>query len=93
MTDSRLNVVALLFPNLTQLDFTGPGQVFSKLPHCPGPPGMAQPGPGPHDAGWCIVPTTTLEDCPPADVLFVPGGAGTFDLFEDDVAPIGDKSW
>jgi len=38
------------------------------------------------DAGWCIVPTTTLGDCPPADVLFVPGGAGTFDLFTDTTA-------
>jgi cyclohexyl-isocyanide hydratase len=32
------------------------------------------------------VPTTTLADCPQADVLFVPGGAGTFDHFEDDLA-------
>lgn len=38
------------------------------------------------DCGWSIVPTTTLADCPPADILFVPGGEGAFDLFGDDVA-------
>jgi cyclohexyl-isocyanide hydratase len=42
--------------------------------------------PVPTDGGWCIVPTTTLEDCPAADVLFVPGGDGAFDLFADGVA-------
>ena len=33
MTDAPLNVVVLLFPNVTQLDFTGPAQVFSKFPN------------------------------------------------------------
>ena len=32
------------------------------------------------DCGWSIVPTTTVSECPPADVLFVPGGEGSFAL-------------
>lgn len=86
MTDARLNVVVLLFPNVTQLDFTGPAQVFSKFPNARVHLAWHNLDPVRTDGGWCIVPTTTFEDCPPADVLFVPGGAGTFALFDDDVA-------
>ncbi len=30
--DSKINIVFVLFPNVTQLDFTGPLQVLSRLP-------------------------------------------------------------
>jgi cyclohexyl-isocyanide hydratase len=86
MTHEPLNVVVLLFPNVTQLDFTGPAQVFSKFPNAQVHLAWHTLKPVPTDAGWCIVPTTTLDDCPPADVLFVPGGAGAFELFTDDAA-------
>jgi cyclohexyl-isocyanide hydratase len=86
MTPEPLNVVVLLFPNVTQLDFTGPAQVFSKFPNARVHLAWHTLEPVPTDAGWCIVPTTTLEDCPPADVLFVPGGAGAFNLFTDHTA-------
>lgn len=86
MTQEPLNVVVLLFPNVTQLDFTGPAQVFSKFPNARVHLAWHNLEPVKTDAGWCIVPTTTLGDCPAADVLFVPGGAGTFDLFTDSTA-------
>jgi cyclohexyl-isocyanide hydratase len=35
------------------------------------------------DSGLAIVPTTTLDECPALDVLFVPGGAGVTDLLDD----------
>lgn len=83
MTHEPLNVVVLLFPNVTQLDLTGPAQVFSKFPNVRVHLAWHSLDPVKTDAGWCIVPTTTLGDCPPGDVLFVPGGAGAFDLFTD----------
>jgi len=86
MTHEPLNVVVLLFPNVTQLDFTGPAQVFSKFPNARVDLAWHTLDPVPTDGGWCIVPTTTLESCPKADVLFVPGGAGAFELFADDPA-------
>jgi cyclohexyl-isocyanide hydratase len=86
MNHEPLDIVVLLFPNVTQLDFTGPAQVFSKFPTARVHLAWHNLVPVPTDAGWCIVPTTTLEDCPAADVLFVPGGAGTFDLFDDGEA-------
>lgn len=86
MTPETLNVVVLLFPKVTQLDFTGPAQVFSKFPDARVHLAWHTLEPVPTDGGWCIVPTTTLDDCPAADVLFVPGGEGAFDLFADGVA-------
>lgn len=86
MTHEPLHVVVLLFPNVTQLDFTGPAQIFSKFPNARVHLAWHTLDPVKTDAGWCIVPTATLGDCPRADVLFVPGGAGTFDLFTDTLA-------
>lgn len=86
MSPAPLKIVVLLFPRVTQLDFTGPAQVFSKFPDTEVHLAWHTLDPVVTDAGWCIVPTTTLDDCPQADILFVPGGAGAFDLFEDSKA-------
>lgn len=79
-----IRIVALLFPDVTQLDFTGPAQVFARLPDTEVQLAWHTLDPVPTDAGWSIVPTVTLDACPPADVLFVPGGNGTFALFDDE---------
>jgi cyclohexyl-isocyanide hydratase len=81
---SPLRVVALLFPGCTQLDLTGPAQVFARLPGAQVDLAWRDTEPVATDCGGSIVPTTTLADAPPADVLFVPGGDGTFDLLEDE---------
>ncbi|WP_075743488.1 MULTISPECIES: DJ-1/PfpI family protein [Actinoalloteichus] len=86
MSPSPLRIVALLFPDVTQLDLTGPAQVFSRLPDTEVHLAWHDTRPVVTDCGWSIVPTTTLADCPQADVLFVPGGKGAFDLFDDKVA-------
>ncbi|UFS59865.1 DJ-1/PfpI family protein [Subtercola endophyticus] len=86
MAASSVRIVSLLFPNVTQLDLTGPAQVFSRLPGVEQHFVWHRIEPVPTDAGFAIVPTTTFDDAPPADVLFVPGGQGAFDLFDDDVA-------
>jgi len=38
------------------------------------------------DRGLQIVPTTSYADCPPLDVIMVPGGPGQQDLMEDEEA-------
>ncbi|WP_159500797.1 DJ-1/PfpI family protein [Microbacterium sp. 18062] len=78
--------VSLLFPAVTQLDLTGPAQVFSRLPDAEQHLAWHRVEPVPTDAGFSILPTTTLAEAPQADVLFVPGGQGAFDLFEDEIA-------
>ena len=81
----QTTIVALLFPQVTQLDLTGPAQVFAKLPNTRVVLAWHTATPVQTDCGWSIVATHTLQDCPQADVLFVPGGQGAFDLFDDQV--------
>ncbi|TLP94561.1 DJ-1/PfpI family protein [Nesterenkonia salmonea] len=81
-----LQIVALLFPNVTQLDLTGPAQVFARFPDAQVHFVWKDQNPVPTDSGFSIVPTSTFQEAPQADVLFVPGGAGAFELFEDDAA-------
>jgi cyclohexyl-isocyanide hydratase len=83
---TRLQIVVLLFPNVTQLDMTGPAQVFSHFPDTDVHVAWHNLEPVTTDCGWSIVPTITLNDAPQADLLFVPGGQGAFELFEDTVA-------
>ena len=80
-----LRIVYLVFPNLTQLDLAGPAQVFSHIPNVEQHFVWHRIEPVPSDAGYSILPTTTLTEAPQADVLFVPGGQGAFEMFDDDV--------
>jgi cyclohexyl-isocyanide hydratase len=85
MAPQRL-IGMLIFPRLTQLDMTGPYEVLARLPntvvHLVGP----TLDPVKTDRGMMIVPTVTFADCPPLDVVMVPGGPGQQDLMEDPVA-------
>jgi len=67
----------VLFPDLTQLDLTGPYEVLCRLPEVQvhllaetREPVATGDGP------LRLVPTTTFADCPPLDLLLVPGGPG-----------------
>jgi len=75
--------LALLFPNVTQLDLTGPAQIFSGAPGATVDLAWKTLDPVPTDAGFSIVPTVTFADAPQADVLMIPGGQGAFDLLDD----------
>ncbi|WP_375385693.1 DJ-1/PfpI family protein [uncultured Microbacterium sp.] len=81
-----LRFVAMLFPHVTQLDLTGPVQVFSKLPDATVDLVWHRREPVETDAGFSILPTTTFAEAPQADVLMVPGGQGAFELMDDPIA-------
>lgn len=90
MTDTqhRLNVGILVFPDVEELDFVGPWEVFT----------MARLGGAPLDVftlGWpdekitCakglkITADYAFADAPHADIVLVPGGKGTRPLAQDD---------
>jgi cyclohexyl-isocyanide hydratase len=76
----------LLFPRMTQLDLTGPYEVLARLPNTVVELVARTREPVTTDRGMQIVPTTTYSDCPPLDVIMVPGGAGQQDLMEDEAA-------
>lgn len=71
------NLGFVVFPNVTQLDLTGPLQVLSRLPDCEAHVVGASLEPVPTDCPFSIVPTQTFDSCPPLDLLCVPGGFGT----------------
>jgi cyclohexyl-isocyanide hydratase len=69
------NIGFVVFPNLTQLDFTGPLQVLARLPESKVHIVAKSREPVPSDCGLDLVPTHTFADCPPLDLICVPGGA------------------
>jgi cyclohexyl-isocyanide hydratase len=73
----------LIFPNLTQLDFTGPLQVLSRLPGARTHIAAKSLQPVPTDCGLSLLPNRTLDDCPQFDLLCIPGGFGVVDLIND----------
>jgi cyclohexyl-isocyanide hydratase len=81
-----LRIVFLLFPNVTQLDLTGPAQVLSRLGNTRLDLVWKTLEPVPTDAGFSILPTATFADVPHADILCVPGGFGINDVIADDEA-------
>jgi cyclohexyl-isocyanide hydratase len=92
---SDFNVGFVIFPGITQLDFTGPFEVLSRLGT---PPSISVPSKFAHsrthvvaktmqpvssDRGLGIMPTGSFEGCPPLDLICVPGGAGVVDALAD----------
>lgn len=80
---SPLSVGMVLFPNLTQLDFTGPYEVFAKLPQTNLYLLAETLEPIKSDRGLTFLPDTTFAESPNLDVLFVPGGSGVNAKMED----------
>jgi cyclohexyl-isocyanide hydratase len=74
----------LLFPKLTQLDLTGPLQVFSSVAGARVHLIWKRLEPVPSDSVLTLMPTITFADCPQLDVICVPGGSGTDNLVNDD---------
>ena len=78
------NIGFVIFPNLTQLDFTGPLQVLSRLPQSATRIVAKSAAPVPSDCGLGLVPTHTFASCPPLDLICIPGGSeGVADIIND----------
>jgi cyclohexyl-isocyanide hydratase len=73
----------LLFPDITQLDMTGPYEVFIKFPDAKVHLVWKTREPVTAGGGMQIMPTMTFADCPQLDLICVPGGAGMNALLND----------
>eukprot|EP00127_Corallochytrium_limacisporum_P006491 Clim_evm22s229 gene=Clim_evmTU22s229 len=73
---ARVNICFVLFPDVTQLDMTGPAQVLANWPAATLHYAARTIDPVPTDSGFSIVPTVTFWECPQADIIIVPGGYG-----------------
>jgi cyclohexyl-isocyanide hydratase len=78
-----MHVAMLVYPQMTQLDLTGPFEVLSRVSELTLDLVWKDRNSLPA-SGLLITPTTTLSECPKADILFVPGGPGQLDLMADD---------
>jgi cyclohexyl-isocyanide hydratase len=78
------NIGFVIFRDVTQLDFTGPLQVLSRLPQSAIHIIAKSAAPVPSDCGLGLVPTHTFANCPPLDLICIPGGSeGVADIIND----------
>lgn len=78
-----VTIAFVLFPNVTQLDFTGPLQVLSRVPGARVHLVAKSMAPVTTDAVLTLNPTCTFDTCPPVDVLVIPGGFGVDDAMNE----------
>jgi cyclohexyl-isocyanide hydratase len=69
---------------MTQLDFTGPFEALARLPNAQVHVVWKTKDPVTSDTGLSFLPTTTIAECPPLDVICVPGGPGQIELMDDE---------
>src|ERR1700727_443956 len=84
LMSAPLQIGLLVFPKVTQLDLTGPLQVFSSVSGAKVHLIWKRIEPVPSDSVLTLTPTVSFADCPQLDVICVPGGAGTDDMINDD---------
>jgi cyclohexyl-isocyanide hydratase len=92
---SDFDIGFVIFPGITQLDFTGPFEVLSRLGT---PPSLSTPSKFPQarthvvaktmlpvtsDRGLSIMPSCTFDSCPPLHLICLPGGAGVVEALAD----------
>jgi cyclohexyl-isocyanide hydratase len=78
-----LHIGLLVFPQVQQLDLTGPYEVFASIPDARVHLIWRSTQPVVAATGLVLGPTTTYDDCPQLDVLCVPGGVGINALLRD----------
>jgi cyclohexyl-isocyanide hydratase len=83
---ATIDIVFALFPQVTQLDFTGPFEVLQRLPGARLVVASREGGVLTADSGLSFAGVTRLSDVAAADVLCVPGGYGV-------TAALGDRQY
>ena len=84
MDAKPIDIGIVFFPGMTQLDVTGPYEVFARLPNARMHLLWKQIEPVQSDVGLTLMPNRTFDDCPGLDVLCVGGGPGQVPLMDDD---------
>jgi cyclohexyl-isocyanide hydratase len=79
----EFTVVFALYPRVTQLDFTGPYEVFSRLPGAQCILASVAGGELEVDGGMTFAKVRRLADIERCELVCVPGGFGTIEAMED----------
>ncbi|AYZ66208.1 DJ-1/PfpI family protein [Burkholderia multivorans] len=78
-----LHIGFLVFPGVQQLDLTGPHDVLASLPDAAVHLVWKTREPVASSSGLALTPGHTFADCPPLDVICIPGGTGINELLSD----------
>lgn len=80
----HLHLGGILYPQMDQIDLTGPFEVLSRLPNSTFHLLGKETKPVRDVKGLLLTPEETFRDAPPLDVLLVPGGWGQQQLMDDE---------
>jgi cyclohexyl-isocyanide hydratase len=83
MTTSAFRIGFLVFPQITQLDLTGPYEVFAQMPGVELQLVWKTREPVRASGGLILTPSITYAECPQLDLVCVPGGSGMNALLTD----------
>jgi cyclohexyl-isocyanide hydratase len=82
---SQKHIIGLvIYPDMTQLDMTGPHQVFTSMPNTEVHLVWKSLEIVEANGGLKFIPTTTFNNCPALDIICVPGGVlGQVEMMKD----------
>ena len=83
--EQHIQIGAIVFPQLDQMDLTGPFAVLSRLPNSSFQLLWKNTQIVRDMHGLALPPDATFADAKPIDLLVMPGGAGQEALMEDEV--------
>ena len=85
MTVTPFKIAFLIYPDMTQLDFTGPAEVLGLMPDAEISLVSKTLDPVSSDIGITFVPNATISEQIEYDMICVPGGAACTELMIDAV--------
>jgi len=78
-----MRIGIFIFPKVTQLDATGPYEVFARIPGATVELIASTAAPVVTEWGMTVAPTVTIENVAQLDLLCMPGGGGINALLDD----------
>jgi putative intracellular protease/amidase len=84
MAEAEFLIVETIYPGMTQLDFTGPHTVFSRIPGARVVVASEPGGPIESDGGLVFAGTRRMAEIERCDLLFVPGGLAATEVANDE---------
>lgn len=82
--DVHLNIGAIVYPMMDQIDFTGPFEVLARMPNSTFHVIGKDLSPVRDMRGLLLTPDITFSQAPQLDLLLVPGGHGQEALMDDE---------
>ena len=83
MTEAKFRILEVIYPGMTQLDFTGPHTIFSRLPGTETIVASLNGGEVESDGGLTFAGVRRLADIDRCDLLFFPGGFAVTEVIND----------